>query len=208
MTSKTSVVKGLPDFARHITTHDKNGVAVFETSSSNPVPGMTSNGAGHLSPLPSWFNFPNSGFGLGYATNDMPPDMNDDADLKTYNGYQERHPGIVIKGGSVFRVVDLDCGAESPMHRTVSDDKVSVAVVPKLTTLQVSIDYGVVLEGEIELELDSGEKRLLKRGDLFVQRGTMHKWKNLSDIHPARLVAVQLESKEVVSDGKTLPATI
>jgi quercetin dioxygenase-like cupin family protein len=50
--------------------------------------------------------------------------------------------------------------------------------------------------------LDSGEKRLLKRGDLFVQRGTMHKWKNLSDSQPVRLVAVQLESKEIQVEGK------
>ena len=35
-----------------------------------------------------------------------------------------------------------------------------------------SLDFGVVLEGEIELVLDSGETRLLKRGDVAVQRGT------------------------------------
>lgn len=30
----------------------------------------------------------------------------------------------------------------------------------------VSIDYGVVLEGEIELTLDSGESRIMRRGDV------------------------------------------
>jgi quercetin dioxygenase-like cupin family protein len=80
--------------------------------------------------------------------------------------------------------------------------------VVRLITPQVSIDYGVVFDGENELELDSGERRLLKRGDLFVQRGTMHKWKHLSDVPPARLVAVQLDSRDMVIDGKALPATM
>ncbi len=53
-------------------------------------------------------------------------------------------------------------GATSPMHRTVS------------------LDYGVVLEGEVELVLDSGEVRLLKRGHVAVQRGTNHAWRNAS----------------------------
>lgn len=45
-------------------------------------------------------------------------------------------------------------GLTSPMHRTVS------------------LDYGVVLEGEVYLVLDSGEERLMRRGDISVQRGT------------------------------------
>ncbi|CAK96587.1 uncharacterized protein An07g01420 [Aspergillus niger] len=44
----------------------------------------------------------------------------------------------------------------------------------------VSVDYGVVLEGEVELVLDSGETRLLKRGDVAVQRGTNHAWRNVT----------------------------
>ena len=43
----------------------------------------------------------------------------------------------------------------------------------------VSLDYGVVLEGEVELVLDSGETRLMKRGDVSVQRGTNHAWRNM-----------------------------
>ncbi|KIX00060.1 uncharacterized protein Z518_10987 [Rhinocladiella mackenziei CBS 650.93] len=44
-------------------------------------------------------------------------------------------------------------GTGSPMHRTMS------------------LDYGVVLEGE---EGDPGEKRRLPRDDFFVQRGTTY----------------------------------
>lgn len=44
----------------------------------------------------------------------------------------------------------------------------------------VSLDYGVVIEGEVECMLDSGETKLLKRGDVCVQRGTNHAWRNVS----------------------------
>jgi quercetin dioxygenase-like cupin family protein len=43
-----------------------------------------------------------------------------------------------------------------------------------------SIDYGVVLEGEITLVLDDSEVTLYA-GDVVVQRGTDHAWENRSD---------------------------
>ena len=43
-----------------------------------------------------------------------------------------------------------------------------------------TIDFGVVLSGEIWLELDEGEVHL-EAGDSVVQRGTMHAWRNRSD---------------------------
>lgn len=43
-----------------------------------------------------------------------------------------------------------------------------------------TIDLGIVLSGEIWLELDEGEVHL-KPGDCVVQRGTMHAWRNRSD---------------------------
>lgn len=73
----------------------------------------------------------------------------------------------------------------------------------------ISLDYGVVLEGAVELHLDSGEKRLLLRGDIFVQRGTAHQWKNRSENEPTRLLLVHLGSKEVIIEGKgALPESL
>ena len=43
-----------------------------------------------------------------------------------------------------------------------------------------SIDYGIVLEGELYMILDDGEV-LLRAGDVVVQRGTDHAWENRSD---------------------------
>ena len=42
-----------------------------------------------------------------------------------------------------------------------------------------SIDYGIVLEGEITLILDEGETTV-KAGDIVIQRGTNHGWANRS----------------------------
>lgn len=68
----------------------------------------------------------------------------------------------------------------------------------------VSLDYGIVLEGEVEAILDSGEKRTMKRGDSLVQRGTKHAWRNTSETEWARMIFVLLPSDKVVVGGKTL----
>jgi mannose-6-phosphate isomerase-like protein (cupin superfamily) len=52
-----------------------------------------------------------------------------------------------------------DAGLQSPVHRTAS------------------VDYGIVLEGEITLVLDDSEVTLFP-GDIVVQRGTVHAWAN------------------------------
>jgi hypothetical protein len=41
-----------------------------------------------------------------------------------------------------------------------------------------TVDYAVVFEGEIWLELDDGNTIHLERGDVFVQNGTRYAWRN------------------------------
>ena len=72
-----------------------------------------------------------------------------------------------------------------------------------------SIDYGVVLEGTIELVLDSGETRVMRRGDVCVQRGTMHAWKNISQNNEwARMMFVLVSADKVVVGGKELAESL
>lgn len=52
-----------------------------------------------------------------------------------------------------------------------------------------SIDYGIVLDGEIWLELDGGASRRLGKGDVVVQNGTRHAWRNRTD-RPATLAFI------------------
>lgn len=68
----------------------------------------------------------------------------------------------------------------------------------------VSLDYGVVLEGELELVLDSGESRILKKSDMAVQRGTTHLWRNRSKTEWGRMLFVVQEAKPIEVDGKIL----
>lgn len=44
-----------------------------------------------------------------------------------------------------------------------------------------SVDYGIVLDGEIWLDLDHGMEKLVRKGDIVVQNGTRHAWRNRTD---------------------------
>lgn len=125
-------------------------------------------------------------FYLAYTTEEFPVDMNNDKDLAAYQKYASQPPGLVVSGGTVLRYVDMAPGITSPMHRTVS------------------MDYGIVIAGEIELVLDSGETRLMKPGDVCVQRGTMHAWRNTSTTSYARMLYVLLPSKALTVGEQTL----
>ncbi|KAK4542360.1 hypothetical protein LTR36_006816 [Oleoguttula mirabilis] len=142
---------GLPAINRLITTHNAEGKAVFSDAVDAETPlNAIDKKSGVL-------------FGLHYASEQFPVQMNDDKDIQVYKQYMQKPPGIVIGGGTVLRTVDMPPGSLSPMHRTVS------------------LDYGIVLEGDVEIVLDSGETRAMKQGDIAIQRGTNHAWRNLSD---------------------------
>jgi quercetin dioxygenase-like cupin family protein len=58
-----------------------------------------------------------------------------------------------------------------------------------------SVDYAIVLAGEIYALMDEGEV-LLKAGDVLVQRGTNHAWSNRTDA-PAYLAFVLVDAEPV-----------
>lgn len=72
----------------------------------------------------------------------------------------------VLKPGHVKRLKPRADGRAPGMHRTSS------------------IDYGIVLSGELYLILDDCE-RLLKPGSVVIQRGTDHAWENRSNADAA-----------------------
>ena len=80
-------------------------------------------------------------------------------------------------------MTDFAPGVETPFHRTLS------------------LDHAVLLEGTIEITLDSGESRLLRRGDVVVQRATMHKWRNVSQTESARLIYFIVDCTQPVFAG-------
>ena len=94
--------------------------------------------------------------------------------------------GTTIESGTVFRIVRYEPGVSPRNHRTDS------------------IDYAVVLSGEIDMELDD-QVVTLRAGDVLVQRGTIHNWVNRSTA-PCVVAFVLIDAKPVEHDGKPLAA--
>jgi quercetin dioxygenase-like cupin family protein len=109
-------------------------------------------------------------FATIWSAAEVPVDLNDETDGSI------RNVGLTLNGGSVIRVVDMLPGGASPMHRTNS------------------LDYGIVIYGEVELELDDGLIEACRAGDVIVQRGTIHLWRNASPTEPCRIVFVLTEA--------------
>jgi len=121
-------------------------------------------------------------------TTQFPADLNNDADVAAYDE-REANPAarsLVSAGGTVLRFVDFAPGYECMMHRTQS------------------VDYGIVLEGEITSVLDSGEETVMQRGDVMVQRATMHSWRNDSKTEWARMIFCLQDCKPLVVGGKRM----
>jgi len=112
-------------------------------------------------------------------------------------------------GGTVIRIVDIPPeGQDGPEFDKETAralfEKVGLAenaehTIPGRHPLMhrtESIDYGVVLEGQIVLLLDDSEV-VLEQGDMVVQRGTIHAWTNRTDSITRMLF--------VLTDGKFDP---
>lgn len=97
-----------------------------------------------------------------------------------------RKVGTTLPGGTVFRVVEFSPGVASRNHRTDS------------------IDYAVVMSGEIDMDLD-GTVVHLKAGDVLVQRGTIHNWINRGT-GPCVIAFALIDAKPVSVGGKVLNA--
>ena len=97
-----------------------------------------------------------------------------------------RKVGTTLKNGTVFRVVEFAPGVAPRNHRTDS------------------IDYAVVVSGEIDMELDDSVAHL-KAGDVLVQRGTIHNWVNRGT-QPCVMAFILIDAKPVEADAKVLNA--
>src|SRR5438309_9205216 len=95
-----------------------------------------------------------------WSTDEMPVDNSEAAAAAQRKGFVVRHNYVGSGQGTVVRITEFAPGAPKFMHRTET------------------VDYALLLSGECDLELDSGEVAHLKAGDVVVQRGTMHAWVN------------------------------
>jgi len=98
----------------------------------------------------------------------------------------KRKTGTTHANGTVFRIIEFAPGNAERNHRTDS------------------IDYAIVLSGEIDMDLD-GEEVHLKAGDVIVQRGTIHNWINCGT-EPCVIAFVLNAAHPATASGKALPA--
>ncbi|HEX9342734.1 MAG TPA: cupin domain-containing protein [Actinomycetota bacterium] len=59
-----------------------------------------------------------------------------------------------------------------------------------------TVDYQIVLDGELWLELDDGALTHLRQGDVVIQNGTRHGWRNHTD-RPATLAVFHVGAERV-----------
>ncbi len=168
---------------RVVTGHDPNGRSIIVSDGPAPcvyVPPRTPN----VSLIDLWLtdSAPASNAGNADTTDkplqlrpprngtvirilELPPDKERD-----YGGTKE----YFSKMGAGEGVLDEGGKRHPGMHRTAT------------------VDYIVILSGEIWALMDEGEV-LLRPGDCLIQRGTNHAWSNRSDA-PCRFVAVLVDA--------------
>jgi mannose-6-phosphate isomerase-like protein (cupin superfamily) len=88
--------------------------------------------------------------------------------------------------GTVFRIIEYGPGVAPRNHRTST------------------IDYAVMISGEIDMELDDSLVHL-KAGDVIVQRGTIHNWVNRGTV-PCVIAFALIGANPVIRNGKPLEA--
>ncbi|KAL2835339.1 hypothetical protein BJY01DRAFT_259278 [Aspergillus pseudoustus] len=164
----------LPNPNRYITTNDANGVALFSTTTPESLSVSTTLGGSALARLAYTLS--------GGAT----VNLTSETDLKAYYASlspSSNLPPLVRLDGLNVWYVDTPPDSESPLHRTVS------------------LDFVIQVHGEQVLTLSNGESRIVKPGDITIQRSTMHKWHNPSKTEWSRMMAVMVACQPVVTEN-------
>jgi len=123
---------------------------------------------------------PNHASCVAWSTGTFPADNGDEADGAA------REVATTDPNGTLFRIVEYRPGVAPRNHRTES------------------LDYAVVISGEIDMELE-GSSVHLRAGDVLVQRGTVHNWVNRGT-EPCVIAFVLVAAKPVERGGRRLDA--
>jgi hypothetical protein len=150
-----------------VTGHDANGRAVFvrdEQVDAMPIPGL-----GELALL--WSadepaTYPNAGDNPA-APGIFPPVGGVRVTMATYS------PEFDVVAPAPTPEMHIDDSDEPGMHRTDTTD------------------FGVLISGNIVVEVDDGAELLLCPGDVVVQNGTRHRWRVVGDV-PATMAAFMI----------------
>jgi mannose-6-phosphate isomerase-like protein (cupin superfamily) len=172
------------DIRRVVTTVDKDGKAVvlFDGANSHKV----------VRPNRSVTSR------LVWVTDQTPADISGTTDRAATNiGIAPPH------NGSVFRIIDIpptppeiETLEQDYLHKQIGDHAPRKGLPPRhpLMHRTLTIDYAIIMQGEIDMLLDDSEVHL-KAGDVLVQQGTNHAWVNRGT-EPCRIAFILIESKE------------
>ena len=186
-----------PTIHRVVTGHDANGKAVLV--SSGPLPTVVEIAA-----------IPGTVFHEVWSTTGTPAPVGNGADPSV--GPLMLPPP---QQGTRIRFVDIPPDTAEFLAHGAAKMKDAFAQIgdEKASTVQAhsphplmhrteSVDYGVVIEGELTLVLDDSEV-LLKPGSVVVQRGTNHAWANRSG-QPCRMLFVLVAGEYEPAIAKAL----
>ena len=166
---------------RIVTGHDADGKAVVLFDSALQAKQRSAGG---------------NGMTLFWVTGEFPVDVAGSADRS------QTQVGVPPPAnGTVFRIVDF---APAPPHAAPIDHHqilVSMGIDPTTqgfarhanTHRTRTIDYAIVLDGEIDMLLDDSEVHV-RAGDVLVQQGTNHAWVN-NGTKPCRIAFILIDSK-------------
>jgi hypothetical protein len=135
---------------------------------------------------------------LVWVTDETPSDMTGTEDRAAVN--VAIHPP---KGGSIFRVIDIpptppemEALEKDYLHKQIGDHAPKKGLPPRhpLMHRTRTIDYAIIMAGEIDMLLDDTEVHF-KAGDVLIQQGTNHAWVNRGS-EPCRIAFVLIDAKE------------
>lgn len=165
-------MKSLPPVRRVVTGTNAAGRSFFETDGPGPA-AIT---------VPSRPGYCNSNL---WRTGERPSAATSPDDI-------QQHKGVMPpSGGTVLRVIDFPPHAKDPEERRSQAKATFEAVYPDARHqpdndrdagmhITNTVDYAIVLNGEITAVMEEGET-VLRAGDVLVQRGTNHAWLNRTD---------------------------
>ena len=171
-----------PEVRRVVTALDANGRAVAMADGAVPLTSLRSpNPAGEM-----------------WVTSQYPPDYSSTEDrAKTKVGL------IPPNNGTIFRIVDfppikpeVEKMDVNTMMKVVGDHAPAKGVPVRHPMMHRtrSLDYAIIMSGEIDMLLDDGEVHL-KAGDVVVQQATNHAWVNRGkDV--CRIAFILMDGKE------------
>jgi uncharacterized cupin superfamily protein len=120
-----------------------------------------------------------------WSTDRMPVDNSEEAGAAQRAGFVKRYNYVGTGQGTTFRITEWAPGHARFTHRTET------------------VDYAILLSGEIDLELENNEVVHLKPGDVVVQRGTTHTWVNRGSV-PAVTAFILIDADPAEVNGQEL----